>query len=65
MVEKILTELSVSRRYWNYLLLGERNASPTLALRIEKKMGIPRDVFVFGSSKKRKAAFKRYLKDAK
>lgn len=56
MVETIPDILGICDRYWRYLLKAERDAGKKLALLIEKKMGIPRDVFVFGSAKKRQSA---------
>lgn len=61
MVADIPKKLNVSERYWRYLLKAQRDASPKLALRIEKKLGIPRDVFIFGSAKKRQAAWDAYI----
>lgn len=65
MVENIPDILGICDRYWRYLLKAERDAGKKLALLIEKKMGIPRDVFVFGSAKKRQSAVKGYLKGIK
>lgn len=62
MVDKLLKKIEVGRRHWNYVLNGERNASKSLAERIEKHTGIPKEVFVFGSAKKRAAAWKKYTK---
>ena len=61
MVKKVLERIGVGRRHWNYLLLAERNASPSLARRIEDQTGIGKEVFVFGSKSKRKAEWKKFL----
>lgn len=61
MVSDISKKLGISERYWRYLLSGERDAGKKLAILIEKKTGIGRDVFVFGSAKKRQSAWKSYI----
>lgn len=62
MVEDILRKIGISRRHWNYILSGERNASPRLALVIERELGIDKSVFVFGSNTKRKSEWIRASK---
>lgn len=62
MVEDILRKIGVTRRHWNYLLLCERNASPRLARIIERKTGISKEVFVFGSQSKRKAEWNKVIR---
>ena len=55
----IYQKLGVTRRHINRLLAGEQNASPKLARRIERQMGIPKETFVFGTSAARRAAWNK------
>lgn len=64
MVHDILRKIQITRRHWNYLLNGQRNASPKLARRIESATGIEKSVFVFGSELKRKSEWKKFTKRA-
>jgi len=50
----IKKELGISPRYWRYLLSGKRNASATVAEKINLKLGIGKEVFMFGTSVKRR-----------
>lgn len=47
----------VTPRYLDYLLSGERNASPRMALRLESVTGIPKSVWVFGTPAERQKAW--------
>lgn len=61
----IVNRLGVSRRHMYRLLSGEQNASPNLAKAIERKTGMPKELFVFGTSSERRAEWKRYLRTLK
>jgi transcriptional regulator with XRE-family HTH domain len=61
MIKNILRKSKISRRHFNYLLNGDRNASVTTAKRLERATGIPREIWTFGTSSKRKEALKKYL----
>ena len=56
----IYTELGVTRRHIDYLLTGKSNASPGLARRIEKRTGIKRELWVFGTPAERRAAWEKF-----
>ena len=58
----IVKKLGVSRRHMYRLLSGEQNASPNLAKAIERKTGMPKELFVFGTGSERRAEWKRYLR---
>jgi hypothetical protein len=62
MVEEILKKIGCSRRHLNHMLLCERNASKKLAMSIEKEVGIPKEVFVFGSQNKRRTEWSKALR---
>ena len=59
LLTEIIKKIGISRRHLNYLLAGERNASPQLARKIERVTRIPKEVFVFGSARERVAAWKK------
>ena len=59
LLTEIIKKIGISRRHLNYLLAGERNASPQLARKIEKITKIQKEVFVFGSARERAAAWKK------
>ena len=61
MIKNILCSARISRRHFNYLLNGDRNARVTTAIRLEIATGIPREIWTFGTSFKRKAALKEYM----
>jgi len=63
-LKKFLKTADISRRHFNYLLLGERNATASTARRIERASGMPKELWVFGTSMQRKAALKKYLSGA-
>lgn len=50
----------VSQRHLEYLLRAERNASPQLALRLERITKIDRGVWVFGTPTQRRRAWKNF-----
>lgn len=56
----IYTEIGMTRRHMDNLLTGKSNASPDLARRIEKKTGIKKELFVFGTAEERRAAWKKF-----
>lgn len=60
MRQEILQNIGISQRHLDYMLSGERNASPSLARRLELKTGIKKELWVFGSAMERKLAWKRY-----
>lgn len=61
--ETVATRAVISRRYLDYLLLAERNASPLVARRLEKATGIARELWVFGTRAQRRAAWKKFQKE--
>jgi plasmid maintenance system antidote protein VapI len=65
MIKKILNKMDITRRHLNYLLKGDRNATPTTAILIERATGISKELWVFGSALERKAAWENFLKQHK
>ncbi len=63
MIKNILRKADISRRHFNYLLNGDRNATAATAKRLELATGISREVWVFGSSMQRKKAIKKVLRE--
>ena len=61
--EHAAKEVGISRRYLDYLLAAERNASPLMARRLEKATGIPRELWVFGTPAQRMAAWKKFQRE--
>ena len=57
--------MDISRRHFNYLLKGDRNATPTTAIQIEKATGISKELWVFGSALERKTAWENFLNQLK
>lgn len=64
-VKKIIKLADVSRRHFNYLLLAERNATPTTAKRLERATGIPKELWVFGTQQQRQRAWKQFVSQHK
>lgn len=62
LIGEIVAEAGISRRTWNYLLNGTRNASPDAAKRLERVTGIDKGLWVFGSAKKRQEAWEKELR---
>ena len=62
--EHTATRAGISRRYLDYLLVAERNASPLVARRLEKTTGIARELWVFGTPAQRRAAWKKFQQEA-
>jgi plasmid maintenance system antidote protein VapI len=62
MIKNILDKVDISSRHFSYLLNGDRNATPTTAIQIERATGIPKELWVFGSALERKTAWENFLK---
>ena len=61
--EHTATRAGISRRYLDYLLVAEKNASPLVARRLEKATGIARELWVFGTPAQRMAAWKKFQRE--
>jgi len=61
MIKTILKKADVSRRHFNYLLNGDRNATASTAKRIARATDSPKEIWVFGTSRQRKLALKKFL----
>ena len=61
MIKNILDKVDISSRHFSYLLNGDRNATPSTAIQIERVTGIPKELWVFGSALERKAAWENFL----
>jgi|MTBAKSStandDraft_2_1061841.scaffolds.fasta_scaffold10054_2 plasmid maintenance system antidote protein VapI len=57
---QIANKAGVTRRYIDYLLSAESDASPRVAVRLEKVTGISRQVWTFGTKRQRQDAWKRF-----
>ena len=62
MIKTILEEAQISRRHFNYLLKGERNAKKQVALRLQKALGGELSVWGYGSKEDRREVLSNYLK---
>jgi len=62
MIKKILRTAHISRRHFNYLLNGDRNAAPATAMRLQRATGISKEVWVFGTARQRQQAWKEFQK---
>ena len=65
MIKNILDKVDISSRHFSYLLNGDRNATASTAIQIERATGIPKELWVFGSALERKAAWENFLKQQK
>jgi len=65
MIKNILDKVDISSRHFSYLLNGDRNATASTAIQIERATGIPKELWVFGSALERKAAWEDFLKQQK
>ena len=65
MIKNILEKMDISSRHFSYLLNGDRNATASTAIQIERATGIPKELWVFGSALERKAAWENFLKQQK
>ncbi len=65
MIKNILDKMDISSRHFSYLLNGDRNATASTAIQIERATGIPKELWVFGSALERKAAWENFLKQQK
>jgi plasmid maintenance system antidote protein VapI len=63
MIKNILDKVGISSRHFSYLLNGDRNATPTTAIQIERATKIPKELWVFGSALERKTAWENFLKE--
>jgi len=61
MIKTILEEAQISRRHFNYLLKGERNAKKQVALRLQKVLGGKLSVWGYGSKEMRQKLVEDYL----
>jgi len=62
MIKNIIEKANITRRHFNYLVRGDRNATADTARNLEKATGIPKEIWVFGTGAQRKRAVKGYLK---
>jgi len=60
-IKQIIRKADVSRRHFEYLRSGGRNATAATAKRIERATGLPKEIWVFGTSRQRRDAVKAYL----
>ena len=63
--EHTVSRAGISVRYINYLMSGERNASPSIARALEEATAIPKEVWVFGSRLERERAWKQFERQAR
>jgi hypothetical protein len=61
MIKTILKEAQISRRHFNYLLNGERNATKNVALRLQKVLGGRLSVWGYGTKEERQKRVEIYL----
>jgi plasmid maintenance system antidote protein VapI len=58
---EIAKKAGVTRRYIDYLLSADRDASPAVAKRIERATGIDKQVWTFGTKRQRQDAWKKFI----
>ena len=56
-VDSICKRVGISRRHWNYLISGERNAGLKTAKALARVLGADKTLFVFGTAKQRQSAW--------
>lgn len=64
MIKTILKKADITRRHFNYLLNADRNATASTAKRLARATNSAKEVWVFGTSRQRKEAVKKFLKDS-
>lgn len=63
-VKTVCEKAGITRRHWNYLMSGVRNASPETAKTLARVLGVDRALFVFGTAKMRQSAWKKAQRQA-
>lgn len=62
MIKRIANKANVSVRHLYYILAGGNNASPVLAKKLQRLTGISREVWVFGTKRKRQEEWAKFKK---
>lgn len=53
----VAKNVGITAIHLNAILAGRRNASPKLAMRLQEATGVSREIWIFGSSAERRAAW--------
>jgi len=65
MIKNILKKADVSRRHFNYLVAGERNATAPTAKRLGRATNSKKELWVFGTTRQRRKAVNDFLRTNK
>lgn len=61
MIKAIIEKVGISRRHFNYLLSGERNATKQVAVNLARELGGDINVWGYGTKEERQEVLRAYL----